>query len=520
MANQGQRQQWGTKLGVILAVSGSAVGLGNFLRFPVQAAQHGGGAFMIPYFMSLILLGIPLMWVEWAIGRYGGLFGHGTAPGVFQTLWTQNRFIKYFGVIGIFGPLVIFIYYTYIESWLLGYTVFAATGRYAAAATANQMDAFLRGYQGLEHNAYFQGLGIAYGFFLVTFALNLWIVARGITRGIEWINRWALPVLTAMAVVVTVRVLTLDAPHPAHPDWSALNGLGFLWNPDLSALKDAKIWLAAAGQILFTLSVGIGVILTYASYLKRNQDVVLSGLTSVATNEFSEVLLGGSIVITAAYLFLGPAGAKEAAHSGAFNLGFVTMPLIFEQFQYGRFYAVLWFGLLYLAGLIASISLLQPAIAFMEDEFRMSSRRAVAIVGAATFIATHAVIFGLGKGVLDEMDFWGGTVALVLFGAIEVILFTWVFGMDKAWEEMHRGAELDIPPVFHFIMKYITPAFLLIILAAWLWQQGIPVVTMRNVPASDRPIVLATRLGLGLLFVLLLLLVRRAWRSRKPYEAS
>ncbi|MFA5164143.1 MAG: hypothetical protein WC481_01060 [Candidatus Omnitrophota bacterium] len=113
---QRSRQAWGTKLGIIMAVAGSAVGLGNFLRLPVQAVQNGGGAFMIPYFIALLLLGIPLMWIEWSLGRYGGGFGHGTAPGIFHSIRRKNRFIKYFGVIGIFGPLVILIYYTYIES--------------------------------------------------------------------------------------------------------------------------------------------------------------------------------------------------------------------------------------------------------------------------------------------------------------------------------------------------------------------------------------------------------------------
>ncbi|MBI5078493.1 sodium:calcium symporter, partial [Candidatus Saganbacteria bacterium] len=103
-----KRPQWGTKMGIILAVAGSAVGLGNFLRFPVQAAQNGGGAFLIPYFISFFLLGIPLMWIEWAIGRYGGLFGHGSAPFALNRLW-KNRTVKYLGVIGIFGPVVIFI---------------------------------------------------------------------------------------------------------------------------------------------------------------------------------------------------------------------------------------------------------------------------------------------------------------------------------------------------------------------------------------------------------------------------
>lgn len=506
-----QRQRWGSKLGVILAVAGSAVGLGNFLRFPVQAAQNGGGAFMIPYFVSLILLGIPLMWIEWTIGRYGGLFGHGTAPGVFHTLWEQNRFIKYFGVIGIFGPLVIFIYYTYIESWLLGYACFALMGKYSVATTQDQMQAFLRGYQGLEQNQYFQSVGWAYVFFLVTFLANIWVVARGITKGIEWLNRWALPLLLLFAVILVLRVATLDG---------FVSGLGFLWNPNLSVLKDAKVWLAAAGQVFFTLSVGIGVILTYASYLKREQDVVLSGLTSVATNEFAEVILGGSIVIPAAFLFFGATQIGAIAQSGAFNLGFVTMPLIFQHLAFGPLFAFLWFMLLFLAGLTSSVSLLQPAIAFMEDEFRLPRKHAMLTVGLIAFAATQPVIFFLGHGVLDEMDFWGGTFALVLFGTIETILFTWVFGMDHAWGEIHQGAELEIPAVYKFVMKYVTPTFLLVILGAWVVQQGIPTIFLKGVPPDRIPFVAATRAGLTALFGLLIFLVHRAWRSREPGGAS
>ena len=138
-----QRESWSSKLGIILAVAGSAIGLGNFLRFPVQAAQNGGGAFMIPYFISLLLLGIPLMWIEWTLGRFGGGFEHGTAPGIFHTMWKKNRFIKYFGVIGIFGPIVIFIFYTYVESWILGYTVFSVTGKLAQAASQEELKSFL-----------------------------------------------------------------------------------------------------------------------------------------------------------------------------------------------------------------------------------------------------------------------------------------------------------------------------------------------------------------------------------------
>lgn len=508
------RQTWGSRLGIILAVAGSAVGLGNFLRFPVQVAGNGGGAFMIPYFVSLLLLGIPLMWVEWTLGRYGGLFGHGTAPGIFHSLWEKNRFIKYFGVIGIFGPLVIFIYYIYIESWLLGYAWFSLTGAWHGADQA-AMESFLRGYQGLESTAGFHGIGWAYLFFLITFLANFWIISRGVVKGIEWLNRWALPLLLLFAVVIAVRVLTLGAPRPDHPDWTAVNGLGFLWNPDLSALGSAKVWLAAAGQVLFTLSVGIGVILTYASYLPREKDVVLSGLTSVGTNEFAEVILGGSIILPAAFMFFGPEQTAGIARGGAFNLGFITMPLIFQQIAWGNFFSFLWFMLLFLAGLTSSISLLQPAIAFMEDEFRLRRGLVTLLVGLIAFAATQPVIFLLGKGVVDELDFWGGTVSLVVFATIEVILFTWVFGIDRAWKEIHHGAELRIPGFYKFVLKYVTPSFLLIILFTWVFQEGLPVILLKNASADQRAYLLATRAGLILLFATLCLLVQRGWKNRR-----
>lgn len=501
-----KRDSWGSRLGIIMAVAGSAVGLGNFLRFPVQAASNGGGAFMIPYFISLLLLGIPLMWIEWSIGRFGGGFEHGTAPGVFHSLWQKNRFIKYFGVIGIFGPLVIFIYYTYIESWLLGYAFFSVTGKYLSANTQAALSSFLHGYQGIEKNQYFNGLGAAYIFFIITFFLNIFVIYKGIKGGIEKLCNIAMPVLFVFGIFIMARVLMLA---------NIKDGLGFLWNPDFSALKSAKVWLAAAGQIFFTLSVGIGVILTYASYLKKTDDVVLSGLTAVSTNEFAEVILGGSIIIPAAFVFFGPVGAETAAKSGAFNLGFVTMPLIFQKLSYGAIFAFMWFALLFLAGITSSVSLAQPAVCFLEDEFNINRKKAVSIFAVASFILCQPAIFLLSHGVVNELDFWGGTFCLVLFATIEIILFAWIFGMEKAWEEIHHGADMRVPKIYKFIIKYITPLFLLLILGAWFIQEGIPTITMKSIPAADKPYVLLTRIGLILLFAGLALLVKIAWGKRK-----
>jgi len=531
MSPKKKRDSWGSRLGIIMAVAGSAIGLGNFLRFPAKAASNGGGAFMIPYFVSLFLLGIPLMWIEWTLGRYGGGFEHGTAPGIFHSIWQKNRFIKYFGVIGIFGPLVIFIYYTYIESWTLAYSFFALIGKYSKITDQAGMQSFLHGFQGLASNQYFNGLGPAYLFFAVTFILNIWVVYYGIKGGIERLCKWAMPLLFICGLVLMIRVLTLGTPNVSRLAWNTYNGLGFLWNPDFSALKSAKVWLEAAGQIFFTLSVGIGVILTYASYLSKGDDVVLSGLTAASTNELAEVILGGSIVIPAAFVFFGPQNIQSIARSGVFNLGFVTMPLVLNKLPLAEVLGFIWFFLLFLAGITSSVSLAQPAIAFLEDEFDINRKKSVLIFGIVSLILCQPAILFLGNGVVDELDFWGGTFFLVLFATIETVLFAWVFGvsnslerhgegrrtigMESAWDEIHKGSDMRVPKIYKFIIKYITPLFLFSILGMWFWQEWLPIIFMKNVSKANRPFILGTRLGLLLVFIILAILVKIAWRRKK-----
>lgn len=514
------RESWSGRVGVILAVAGSAIGIGNFLRFPGQVALNGGGAFMIPYFIALVFLGLPLMWIEWAMGRFGGGFGHSTAPGIFQSLWRQNRFAKYLGVIGLLCPLVIFLYYLYIESWLLGYSLFAFTGRYDQCTTSGAMLSFLHGYQGLEKNRFFAGLETAYLFYLLTFGLNGLVLYFGVRRGIERVCRYGLPLLFVLALVLLVRVFLLDTPDPARPENNVLNGLGYLWNPEWSALLRPRVWLAAAGQIFFTLSCGQGIILTYASYLGRDDDVALSSLTAASANEFAEVVLGGSLVVPAAFAFFGATAIAAIAEGGIFNLGFVTMPLVLQSLAFGNLFGCLWFLLLFIAAITSSISLAQPTIAFLEDEFGLSRQRAVVAFMAATFLLTQPVIFFLGRGVMNELDFWGGSVLLVLFATVETLLFGWVFGIERGWRELHTGAALAIPGFYRFVIKYVTPLLLLGILGFWLLQDWLPVLTLQGVAAADRPYLIATRLVLVGLFGGLALLVRLSWRRRAKREAN
>lgn len=512
MANH--RELWATRLGLILAMAGNAIGLGNFLRFPVQAAQHGGGAFLLPYFCALLLLGIPLMWVEWTMGRYGGHHGHGSTPGILGLFW-RHPAAKYFGVLGILLPLVIVIYYNYIMSWTLAYAVFSLTGQYMGLLTREEMGEFLQSYQGLTTNGHFPGLWTAYGFFLLSTGLIIYILYRGVVRGIEALAKVAMPLLFIFAVILVARVFTLGTPDPAYPDRNVMNGFAFLWNPDFTKLTHGQVWLAAAGQIFFTLGVGAGVIHTYASYLQRREDVVLNGLTTAVTNEFAEVVLGASIAIPVAVAFFGAQETQAIAQGGSFNLGFMAMPVVLQQLPAGPLFGAAWFFLLFFAGITSAVALSQPAMAFLQDELGWTRHRAAAVVGAVLFLGAQPVIFFLGQGFLDELDFWAGTVGLALFALIEIVIFAWVFGMDQGWKEMSLGAQLKLPRLFYYILKYVTPLYILILLGAWLKQDGIDILLMKNVPPENVPFIWGARLLILALGAGIAVLVHVAWKKKE-----
>lgn len=462
-----KRELWKSRTGLILAMAGSAIGLGNFLRFPVQAAENGGGAFMVPYIIAFLLIGIPLMWTEWSIGRYGGAKGYGTAPSIFSLFW-KSPISKIIGVFGLWTPLVVVIYYMYIESWTLGYSIHFLLGHAPElAAGADNSEEFLKPYStflgtyiGSGEGNFFSPSLMAYAALIVTVVINLVILIRGVSRGIEAFAKFALPTLFIMALILLVRVLTLETPNG-----NAIEGLNFLWTPDLNALLDPGVWVAAAGQIFFTLSLGFGSMIVYASYLKSNKDIALTGLTSAAVNETAEVILGGSIAIPAAVAFFGVAGAVSIAHSGAFNLGFVSLPAIFASIPAGQFLGFLWFFLLFFAGLTSSVALSQTIVAFFEDDFGLSRKKSVFITMGIIVISIVMIIFV--NNTLDEWDFWAGTIGIIFFGFMEVILFMWVFGGEKAWAELNRHGSINVPRVFYYVLRYVTPLFMLFLLSWW-----------------------------------------------------
>jgi NSS family neurotransmitter:Na+ symporter len=470
-------EQWGTRIGVILAVAGSAVGLGNFLRFPGQAAENGGGAFMIPYFCALLFLGIPIGWAEWTMGRYGGRKGFHSAPGILGVVG-KGRGARYFGVIGVLIPLAVFFYYTLIEAWCLGYCFEYLTtglGIERGAPVAEQVAAANQHFEkftGVADDGAVFELGLfetMLGFWIVTFVVNAFFLYRGLSKGIEKFCMYAMPLMGLIGIIVLIRVLTLGTPDPSQPERNVLNGLGYMWNPDLKELLDADTWLAAAGQIFFSLSVGFGVIINYASYMRKKDDVVLSGLTATSTNEFFEVCLGGMITLPAAFIFLGV--LDPSVIQSSFSVGFKTLPVVFEYMPLGNLFGAAFFFMLFLAAITSSLSMLQPTLAFFQEALGLKRGVGVTVVLGVSLIGNLLVIqHSKDLTALDTIDFWVGTFLIFVLAMVQIICFSWVFGVDRGLAEAHDGAQMRIPTIYRFIMKYVTPVYLLVIFGVWCYQ--------------------------------------------------
>ena len=441
-------------MGLILAMAGNAVGMGNFLRFPIQAIENGGGAFIIPYLVCFLIMGIPLLWVEWSMGRFGGRHGNHSTPFILDNL-TGKRFWKYFGVFGIFTNIGVAAYYVYIESWTLNYVIDSVFLTFADMNAA-QVDQHFVDYVGSP-------IGLPIIYFVICMALNTWILSKGLSGGIEKVSKVGLPLLIFFGLLLAITGWTIgDAGAPGDgscPDCNAFLGLNYLWTPTMTSLTDPAVWFAAAGQIFFTISVGMGTIHCYASYLRSKDDIALTAMTAGWMNGFVEIVLGAAVVIPLASAFMGFDWTRE---NSGFGMAFQTMPYLFNQLGafVGALGGFLWFGLLFIAGITSSLAMGTPWMGFMQDEFNWGRKKAAWSFGALTFIIALPTVLFYEEGVLDEYDFW--TVSgIIVFATAEIILFGWVFGMKRGWSEINKGAELNINRGFRFIIKYVTPALLI-----------------------------------------------------------
>lgn len=517
-------ERWASRAGVILVVASSAIGLGNFLRFPGQAVQYGGGAFMVPYILSFILLGLPVCLSEWVMGRMGGKDGH-SAPNIFKHF--LSGFPLYVtSAIAILIPILIYTYYVFIESWCLTYAVDFLMGtinlhpasakpgiEYNSAVVATSSNYFTE-LVGSQKNGSAFNSKIIY-FTLFCYFLNFFLIYRGLVKGLEAFAKVAVPVLLVCSFIVLVRVLTLD---------NIWEGLGKMWNPDWSALLRGQVWLAAAGQIFFSLSVGFGIVLTFSSYLTERDDVVLSGLSAASLNEFVEVVLGGLITIPVGFIFLG----ASVASYGTFGMGFVALPAVFSLMPLGQIFGAVWFFILFIAAITSSLSMIQPGITFLEEGFNLNKKQAVSILSAFTLSITMSIVyFSKDLSALDQTDFWVGIFFIYVLATIQVLIYGWKIGPALARIESKKGSLMHLPKSFDFIIKYITPALLLIIFAIYAYND-LPTYLLKMsadhmlsiAPAGSVPedVIMSAHVSKGVFITLLSIFILLIYLSYKSHK--
>ncbi len=436
------RDQWNSKVGFLLAAIGSAVGLGNIWRFPYIAATNGGGAFLLPYFFAIITAGIPILILEYTMGK--------TYRGGAPVTWARmNRRFEWLGWFQVMIAFVIAVYYFAIIVWVVSYIGFSFTQAWGADPTT-----FFTEYLGLTDSALNLG-GLQTHLiipFIIIWAIAAFIMYKGINKGIEMACRICLPILFVLILILVVRGVTLDG---------AMQGLEYMFKPDWNALKDPSVWVAAYGQIFFSLSIAFSIMLAYSSYLPKKTDVVNSAFITATANHGFEIFAGIGVFSIMGYMATQQGvPVSEVAGSGI-GLAFMTFPTAISALPaLNALFGVCFFGALFTAGITSLISILQAVVSGFHDKFEMSHKKAVTIVIVPAFVLSLLFITGAGMNILDIVDSFINNIGIVSAGVIEVILVTRFFNIEKLRQEANSFSNFSIGRWWVFSLRIITTVVL------------------------------------------------------------
>lgn len=446
-----QRGHWGSRLGFILAAAGSAVGLGNIWRFPYVTGENGGAAFVVVYLVCVLFIGLPLLWNELAIGR-----AHGRdAVGAFRAIRPGTPFV----ITGVFCLLCCFLvlsYYGVIAGWTIAYALAAATRHHLEFA---------------EFAAKPLLVIPAFGCFI---ALTVLIVQAGVQKGIERWSKVLMPLLFAMMLLIILRSVTLPG---------AMAGIEYYLKPDFGKIN-GRVIITALGQALFSLSVGWGLMITYGSYMAKDQSIISSGFWVVSADT-AVALLGGFMVFPAVFAF-------SMAPDGGTALTFTTLPAIFEQMPAGALIGTGFFLLLTVAALTSSISMLEVPVSWLFDEWHTGRKAAAWIVGGLAFVVgipsalsaggnaflTQIKLFGK-TGFLDIMDLVVGTLLIVIIALLCSVFTGYVWKTRNAVEELSSGCpnfqrpflgNLSLARIWGVFVTFVCPLVIGVILVNMIAQ--------------------------------------------------
>lgn len=437
-----QKEQWGSRVGFILAAVGSAIGLGNIWRFPYQAFDNGGGAFLIPYFVALLTAGIPIIILEFSMGHKM----RGGAPLTFARI---NRKFEWLGWWQAAISFVISVYYVAVIGWAISYIGFSFTLSWSGEPVGFFVGEFL----GLTEGPFQLG-GIRWSIFATV--VLAWIVSfialfAGVKRGIERANKIFMPVLIFLLLVILVRGVTLPG---------AGAGLDMLFKPDFSRILDGSVWVAAYGQIFFTLSIAFAIMITYSSYLPEKSDIVNNGFITALLNSGFSILAGIAIFSIVGYLQHQSGGELPENLSGVF-LAFATIPAAINQLPtMSVLVGVLFFVALTFAGLSSFISINEVVVRSISDKLNAPRRKVV--VWYTIIAGLVSVIFTTGAGlyILDIVDYFINQFGVAISALVEVLLIGYLFRLSDLRDHANGISDFRIGPWWNVMIKVVTPIIL------------------------------------------------------------
>jgi len=435
-----KREQWGSKLGFILAASGSAIGLGNIWKFPYITGENGGAAFIIVYLFAIALVGLPVLLSEFLIGKKA----QKDAIGSFKEL-APGKPWYIAGYMGLASAFMILSFYGVVAGWALSYTFKAVTGQLAGVAP-EQLENYFGGFITSTASPIFWQV--------IFMVLTILIVVGGIKKGIERWSKILMPILVFLILLVIIRSVTLPG---------AGAGIEFLLKPDFSKLSAAS-FLIALGHAFFTLSLGMGTMITYGGYLPKGTNLPSAAL-NVSIADTVIALLAGLAIFPAVFAFGMDAGAGP-------GLVFITLPAVFQQMPMGSLFATVFFALISIAALTSAISILEVPVAFFKEKFNWSRKKATWIIGGIITVVGVGASLSMGpwsgftiagKNFFDQLDWMSANILLPLGGLVIALFVGWGMKLKDALAAADFSENEVVGRIWVSVTKFIAPVLIMLV---------------------------------------------------------
>lgn len=442
-----KREFWNSRFAFVMAAVGSAVGLGNVWRFPYVCYENGGGAFLIPFFVAIFTAGIPLLILEFTVGHWA----RGTPPTAFKKV---GKKWEWAGWITVLMPFIIATYYVVVMAWCFSYMMYSIDLRWGAEAGN-----FFANFLGDTGSPLVLGgisIPILLGLIAVWVCIFL-ILYKGVGR-IGKIVALTVPIPTILLIILTIRGLTLPG---------AMEGIAYFLTPDFSKLGDVNVWLAAYAQVFFSFSLAQGIMITYASFLKKKSDLTNNAFIVALADAGTAFLAGFAVFSVIGYLTVSSGIGIESLAMAGPGLTFITYPTAIGLLPFAAsIFGIFFFIALLTFGIDSAFSMIEPISAAVNEKWKVSKAKATAIMCILGFI--FSLIFATGGGIylLEILDHFITNFGLVSIGLLECLIFGWIYRIYRLREHANETSEILLGKWWDILIKFIIPGILVILLVA------------------------------------------------------